>query len=222
MQDIRGDLHIKADIGDIEKFAKACIKRGYSYIAIVADIKNANSYFKRIDSLNKAFKNFKILKSIEVNILKDGSLDAPDNILKKADIVYAAVNSYFNLGKSEQTKRLINAVKNPFVNILAHPTCRILGEREPISFDFKELIETSKKSNVYFEVDARANRADLPDYMIKEAKDRGAKFSISSNASTIEELSVIKYGLFQARRGWLERTDVINTKSLQILLSSLF
>jgi len=211
MQDIKGDLHIKADIDDIKEFVKASIQRGYSYIAIVADSKNANSYFKRIDTLNRTFKNFKILKSVEVEILKDGSLDANEDILKQADIVHIFMNSYFNLDKSKQTKRLIKAIKNPFVDILAHPTCRILGKREPISFDFRELTKVAKESGVSFEIDARANRADLPDFMIKEAKERGVKFSISSVASTIEELSVIKYGLFQARRGWLEARDVINT-----------
>ena len=211
MQDIKGDLHINCNIKDIKSLANEAIKKGYSYIGVSIDKKSIKESIKIIDTLNKSFNNFRILKTMEVAILEDGSLEIKESILKELDIVHAAIKSAFDLDKTIQTARLIKAINNPLVNIISHLTARVINKQEPISFDFKKVIESGVKREIYFEIDARANRADMPDYMIKEAKVLGAKFSIASNASSADELANIKYGVFQARRGWLEKDDVINT-----------
>ena len=229
--DIKGDLHMHTIFSDgknsIEEMAKRAIELNYSYIAIsdhaskMAIIKglerdNFYKYIEEIDKLNQNFKNFKILKSAEVDILEDGSLALEDELLKELDLVIGAIHTKFRLTKEQQTKRLLKAFKK--INILAHPTGRIVGKREGIDFDFTQICQSALDNNIILEINAQPTRMDLKDNLILEAKKRGIKFSIATDAHAVTELNFMKYGINQARRGWLEKSDVVNTLSLDELL----
>jgi DNA polymerase (family 10) len=167
----------------------------------------------KIERLNAEIDDFKILKSIEVDILKDGSLDLPDDILKKLDLTIGAVHSGFDLPRDKQTERILRAMDNGHFNILAHPTGRLINEREPYAVDMERLMKGAKERGCCMELNAHPDRLDLNDIFCKMAKDMGIKIAISTDAHTTDGLDDMRIGIGQARRGWLEAKDVLNTRS---------
>ena len=238
--DILGDLQIQTNWTDggnsIAEMAEVARRMGYEYIAITdhtktlamtggLDEKKLARQGKEIDKLNSKSKiqnpKFKILKSAEVNILKDGSLDIKNEALAKLDIVSAAVHSNFNMTRSEMTERIVRAMQNPYLNILFHPTGRIIGRRPAYQIDIGAVIAAAIKYGVALEINAYPNRLDLKDEYIRKAVEAGAKLVIDTDAHDASHLAFMKYGVAQARRGWAKKTDILNTGSADELLKSL-
>jgi len=234
LKDINGDFHCHTnwDGGEhsILEMAETAISLGYKYIGIAdhtqslkiengLDEKRLIEQRKEIDSLNKSFKereiDFTILQGSEVDILKDGSLDINDKTLKILDYVSASVHSNFKMGKREMTKRIIKAIEHPLVKILNHPTGMILGKRGEYEVDIEEVLKAAKKNNVALEMNSY--RSDLGYQTAKMAKEMGIKLTIGSDAHNKKELVDIQFGVYQARRGWLEKGDVLNALSLEEL-----
>jgi len=166
--------------------------------------------WKEIGKLSKRFK-IKILRGSEVEILKDGSLDYPDEILKELDIVVGAVHSGFSVPKKKMTERIITALENRYLDILAHPSGRLLGKRKAYEVDFGKVFDTAVANGKVMEINSQPSRLDLNDELILLAKGFGLKFCISTDSHSIFDLAFIRYGLGQARRGWLEKQAVVNT-----------
>ena len=235
-QDLKGDLQIQTNWTDgansIEEMAEAAMKIGLEYIAITdhtkrlamthgLDEKRIQKQWAEIDRLNKKFGGkIKILKSTECDILKDGSMDLPDNILAKCDIVGASVHSLFNLPKKEQTERIKRAMSNPNVDIIFHPTGRILNKRAPYEVDMEELIRHAKKTSTILEINA-SDRADLKDEYIRKCVNEGVKMAIDSDSHAVSHYEWLEYGIAQARRGWAEKKDIINAWPLEKMLTML-
>ena len=239
-QDLLGDLQVQTNWSDgtfsIEEMALSAYRFGLKYIAITDHTKNLSvangldekrilKQIKEIDKINDKFKkqgiNFTILKGSECDILKDGSLDLPDEILKKLDIVGASVHTYFNLSKAEQTQRIIKAMQNPNVDIIFHPTGRVLQKREAYEVDIDEIIKTAKETKTVLEIDAYPERLDLKDEYIKKCVEGGVKMSIDSDAHSKEHYEYLKYGIAQARRGFAKKIDIINAWPLSKMLKFL-
>ena len=233
MKDIKGDLHVHSNWTDgnntIEEMAKAAKKRGYRYIAIcdhspTVGITNGLTaekllkQIKEIARLNRKFKDFKILKGIEVDIRSNSKLDLEDEILKKLDLVVAAVHTKFSQPKDEMTKRIIKAIENPNVDILAHPTGRLIGKREPYQVDMDKIMDACKANGKVLELNAYPERLDLSDINCRKAKEKGIKIAISTDAHADAHLEWMKFGVATARRGWIEPQDVISTLPVAKLL----
>ncbi|HLB42832.1 MAG TPA: DNA polymerase/3'-5' exonuclease PolX [Gammaproteobacteria bacterium] len=236
LNDIRGDLHSHTNATDgihhLEAMVNAAKTLGYEYIAITdhskhltvargLDKKALLQQIRQIDKLNQKFKKFVILKAIELDILEDGSLDLPSDVLKELDCRVCSVHSKFNLSFKQQTERIIRAMDNPLFNILAHPTGRLINKREPYPFDLEKIMQAAKERGCILELNAQPVRLDLDAIHCQMAKEIGVRISISSDAHSIEQLNYMKLGIFQARRGWLEKSDVINTRPLSALKSLL-
>ncbi len=224
--DIRGDLHIHtnwsdgtSDIREVVNYARLL---GLEYIAITDHSKSLTiakgldetrllEQIKQVKEINASFTDIEVLCGIEVDILEDGSLDISDEVLKQLDIVVASIHTRFNMKKQEMTKRIVNALKNPYVNVLGHPTGRMLGERDPYEFDLEEVINVAIKNKVAFEVNAYPQRLDLSDVYIKRVIEAGCKIAINTDSHVPTQMSNIKYGVFCARRGWAEKKDCINS-----------
>ncbi len=236
-KDLKGDLQIQTNWSDgknsIEEMAKAAIERGLEYIVITdhtkrlamtngLDEKRIQMQWKEIDEVNRrlqrANRKFKILKGTECDILKDGILDLPDKILSKLDVVGVSVHSYFNLTKEDQTERIKRAIQNPNVDILFHPTGRLINKREPYVLDMEEIIKTAKKTRTVLEINAFPDRLDLKGDHIKKCVELGVKMAIDTDAHSIHHLSYLEYGVAQARRGWAKRSDIINAHPLEKML----
>lgn len=234
LSDIKGDLQVHTIYSDgvhsIKEMAEAAIKLGYEYILITDHTKTVGitngmdedkikRQMEEIDSLNAELKtqklNFRILKGVECDIRKDGSLDLPDKILEQLDIVLGAIHTSFNM---DQTKRLISACQNPNIDIIAHPTGRKLGERDPYPVDLDKVMDVCKKTNTVLELNAFWDRLDLNDVNCMKAKEKGVLISIGTDAHHKLELNNMDYGIKTARRGWLEKENVVNTLSLEKLL----
>ena len=173
---------------------------------------------EEIDRINEKLKGFQILKGTEVDILTDGKLDFPEKILEKLDIVVAAIHSGFKQDKAKMTKRIIRALENPFVNILAHPSGRLLGARDPYEVEMDELMEAAKKYGKALEINAYFERLDLDDVHCRKAKEMGIRVGIGTDAHHLDQMWMISLGVAVARRGWLETKDVLNTLSLKEIL----
>lgn len=236
LKEIRGDCHMHTTTSDgknsIEEMARAAKDKGYNYIAITEhsqalriagglDEKALAAHLRRIDEANRRVNGIRILKGIEVDILGDGTLDLKNDILNECEVVIASVHSRFNLSEKEMTKRIIRGIKNRQVNILGHPTGRLILEREPYRVDLEEVIKVASGEGVVMEINAHPRRLDLNDIHARMAKDMGAKLIINTDAHSISQLGLMKYGVFTARRGWLEKEDVINTYTLKKLLTFL-
>ena len=174
-----------------------------------------------IDRINTKFKDISILKGTECDILKDGSLDLPNKILAKLDVVGVSVHSYFNMSRHDMTKRIIKAISNPHVDIFFHPTGRIINKRAPYEVDMDEVIAAAKRTGTVLEANAYWQRLDLKDEYIRKAVSAGVKIAIDSDAHSIAGLNVLHYGIAQARRGWTEKRSVINTYPLKQMLKAL-
>jgi DNA polymerase (family 10) len=225
--DIRGDLHVHTNVTDghntLEEMADAASKKGYEYLAVTEHSRHVTvarglkpeqlaRRIKEIDRLNVRSKIL-LLKSIELDILDDGSLDLPDDILKELDLTVCSVHYKFNLPRQKQTERIIRAMDNPYVNILAHPTGRLINEREPYEIDMERIMRAARERGCFMELNAHPDRLDLLDSDCKMAKDLGIKVAISTDAHRISDLEFMRFGIGQARRGWLEAKDVLNTRS---------
>lgn len=238
LKDIKGDLQIQTNWTDgansIEEMARKAKELKYEYIAITdhtkslamthgSDEKKLLKQIKEIEKINSKFGigGVKILSGAEVNINKDGTLDIDDAALERLDFVGAAIHSHFRLSKEEQTNRLIKAMENKHIDIIFHPTGRIINKREPIELDMERIFETAAKTKTILEINGYPNRLDLKDDYIKTAKDYGIKFMINTDSHTKNQMHLMEYGIFQARRGWLEKKDVLNTLTLNELLDIL-
>lgn len=236
LSDIRGDLHCHTHATDgnasLQQMIRAAQALGYEYIAITdhsqhltvahgLDKKAILAQIKSIDKLNSTLNDFRILKSMEIDILEDGTLDMPEEVLKELDLTVCSIHSKFNLSQKKQTERVLRAMDNPYFTILAHPTGRLINHREPYAIDVERIIRGAKERGCVLELNAQPDRLDLNDVYCKMAKEIGAKMVISSDAHSPEQFSVMQYGIYQARRGWLEKGDVLNTLSLKALLKGL-
>ena len=230
--DIRGDLHMHTRYSDgkngIEEMAKAAKELGYDYIAITdhsqrltvakgLDEKRALEEIEQIRQIDEKIDGITILAGMEVDILEDGSLDMSDEVLSQLDVVLVAVHYKFNLSKEQQTRRILKAFENPYVNILAHPTGRMIGVREPIALDMETILAKAKEYNIHMEINAQPERLDLTDIHAKMAKEMGVKMAINTDSHNLFSLHYMEYGVNQARRGWCEKIDIINTRSLKEL-----
>lgn len=228
--DIRGDLHVHSGWSDgtatIADMAAAARARGYEYLAITdhgrhltngLDHGRLSHQIEEIDRLNDALDGFTILKGVEVDILPDGTLDLPDTVLSRLDVVVAAVHAQLDLPAEAQTRRILSAMQNPHVSILAHPTGRLIGERDPYAADFDRIIAAARNAGCHLEINADPNRLDLDDVHAQAAKAAGAKVAISSGARSPDAMARMRFGVDQARRGWLSADDAINTRPLREL-----
>ena len=229
LSDVRGDLHVHSDWTDgtvpIAGMAEAAQARGYDYIALTdhsrrvamthgLDPARLVRQIHEIDRLNEKFKNFTILRGIEVDILRDGRLDLPDSSLEKLDVVVAAVHLHFDLPRQAQTERVVRALENRHVSILAHPTGRLIGQREPYDIDMDAVISAARKAGCYLEINAEPDRLDLNDLHAHAAKLAGVKLAVSTDAHSIDAFQCMRFGIDQARRAWLTANDVLNTRPL--------
>lgn len=232
MKDVKGDFHIHTwesdGINSIEEIVVAAQKRGYQYIAITDHSKSLNiargldeerlmEQIKEIEQINQKLNDITVLKGTEVDIKSDGTLDISNEVLQRLDIVIAAIHSGLKQDRKQLTERLRKAMENPLVNIIAHPTGRIIGYREPYDIDVQEIIQIASKTNTALEINASPERMDLNDIYVKSAKEQGVMLSIGTDAHQISSLDDIDYGLAIARRGWLEKENLLNTFSLQQL-----
>lgn len=232
LNNIRGDLHSHTDASDgrntLKEMAQAAEKLGYAYLAITdhsrrlkvahgLDEKRLLAQIKAIDRLNEKLDKIVLLKSIELDILEDGTLDLPDGILKQLDFTLCAVHHKFNLPRKKQTERILRAMDNPHFHILAHPSGRLIDKREACDIDLEKIIEGAKERGCCLEVDSQPERLDLSDEGCRMAKEMGVKLSIASDAHSVEGLALMRFGVDQARRGWLEAKDVINCLPLRKL-----
>jgi DNA polymerase (family 10) len=226
LKDIRGDLQMHTSATDgknsITEMAEKAKEMGYEYIAITdhskavrvaggLDEKELAKHLKAIAKANGKISGIQVLAGVEVDILTDGMLDLKDDILKECQVVLASVHSRFNMEEKEMTRRIIRAIQNPHVHILAHPTGRLILEREPYRVNLKEVIQAAIDSGVVLEINAYPDRLDLRDVDAQMAKAMGAKLVISTDAHSTVQLDLMKFGVFTARRGWIEGRDVINT-----------
>lgn len=239
LKDIQGDLHVHTDWTDgnntIEEMAQAAKKRGYRYIAIcdhspTIGITNGltserlSQQMEQIDQINKKItqkkggKNFRILKGIEVDIRSNGQLDFEDDVLKELDVVVGAVHTKFTQSKDEMTKRIVKTIENPNVDIIAHPTGRLIGKREPYQVGMDKIMDACKTNGKVLELNAYPERLDLSDLNCRKAKEKGVKIAISTDAHSNAHLEWMSFGVATARRGWIESEDVVNTLPLTRLL----
>jgi DNA polymerase (family 10) len=236
MKDIKGDLHCHSNASDgkstLEDLADAALRRGHEYLAISDHSKRVTiargldevrlrKQIEQINRLNERLKGIRLLKSIEVDILEDGTLDLPPGVLRELDLVICAIHYNRSLSRYRQTERVLRAMGNPYCHILAHPTGRMIGKREPYEIDMEKLMREAKKGGWYMEINARPERLDLPDTACKMANEMGVKLAISTDAHSTKDFDFLRYGLWQARRGWTEAADVLNThrwKELKRLL----
>lgn len=235
--ELQGDLQVQTDWTDgaasIEEMAKAAMKLGRKYIAVTdhtkrlamthgLDDKRILKQMAEIDRLNKKFAGkIKILKGTECDILKNGSMDLSDSTLSRLDVVGASVHSLFNLSKKEQTERIIRAIKNPNVDIIFHPTGRIIQKRAAYEVDIDALIKAAKATKTVLEIDAYPDRLDLKDEHIRKCVEAGVKMSIDSDSHSPQHLSFLEFGIAQARRGWATKEDIVNAWSLDKMLKLL-
>jgi DNA polymerase (family 10) len=227
--DLKGDLHTHTKATDgrntIQEMAEAARARGLEYLAITdhsrrltmakgLDPKRLFEQIEEIDRLNATSIGITLLKGIEVDILEDGSLDLPDEDLRQLDLVVGAVHSHFRLSRQKQTERIMRAMDRPCFTILAHPSGRLIDEREPYEVDMPRLIRHARARGCFLEVNAHPIRLDITDTDCQTAKEEGVMVSINSDAHSVLDFEHLRYGVGQARRGWLERKDVLNARPL--------
>lgn len=233
LADLRGDLHMHTAESDgestIAELAAAAQERGYEYIAITEhskrlamvnglDEKRLLRQADEIDRINDKLDGMRVLKGIEVDILEDGSLDLPDSVLARLDVVAASIHSHFKLSGDRQTERVLRAMDRPHFTFFSHPTGRLLLERPAYEIDMARVIAKAKDRGCYLELNAHPLRLDLTDTFCRVAREQGVLVSINTDAHAILDLDNIRWGVGQARRGWLEKKDVLNTRTLKQLL----
>ncbi len=232
VDDVRGDLHVHTNASDgrntLREMALAAKKRGLEYIAITdhskhlgvakgLDVPRLLAHMEQIDKLNEELAGITLLKGIEVDILQDGGLDLPDDVLGKLDLVVGAVHDHFELPREQQTARILRAMDHPHFTLLAHPSGRLIGERAPYDVDIERVIRHAKERGCFLEVNCHPERLDLIDTHCQMAKAVGVLLSINTDAHSALDFDNLRFGVGQARRGWLEKKDVLNTRSLREL-----
>ena len=236
LEDIRGDLQMHTTATDgknsIEEMATAAKVLGYQYIALTdhskavtvangMDEKRTLQQIAKIRDAQKRVPGIRILAGIEVDILKDGSLDLDDEVLAQLDVVVVSIHSYMNLDRTAMTARLLAAIENPYTQIIAHPTGRLLLRRDGFDYDMERILDAAAQHGVAMECNAYPDRLDLRDVHLRMAKERGVKVVISTDAHSTTHLPFMRYGVTTARRGWLEKQDVLNTLPTQQFLAAL-
>jgi DNA polymerase (family 10) len=229
ISDIRGDLHCHTKATDgrdtLEAMARAAAARGYEYIsandhtrrvsiAHGMDRRRLLQQVRAVDRLNAKLQGIVVLKSAEVDILDDGSLDLPDVVLKELDFTVCAIHYGLNRSREKQTERILRAMDNPYFTILAHPTGRLINAREPYDIDLERVLTAARERGRILEVNAHPDRLDLDDQGCRMAKEAGVRLAISTDAHRVADLGFMRFGIDQARRGWLEPDDVVNTRRL--------
>jgi DNA polymerase (family 10) len=232
LDDIRGDLHCHTDASDgrhsMREMVEAAIDMGHDYLAItdhskamtVANGLDADALREQaelIAELDDEFDEITLLRSCEVDILEDGSLDLDDGILGELDIVVCSIHSKMDLDQDAQTERLISAIEHPECDIIGHPTGRLIASREAYDVDMEAVMDAAREHGVALELNAQPERLDLDDRLCKQAKEAGVAIVLSTDAHATNEFTNLKFGVNQARRGWLEASDIINTRSLDDL-----
>lgn len=236
LEDIKGDLHVHSSWSDgshsFDELVEAAREHGYAYFALTdhsrglavargLTIERLMDQKKEIDALNRKLKDFRILQSTEVDIRSDGTLDFPDDVLEKLDLVVASIHSGFRQSAQQLTGRMVAAMKNPFVSIIGHPSGRLIGEREAYELDMEQVLKTAKETGTAFEINAYPLRLDLNDTFARRAKEMGIPIVINTDTHTIDQFDYMSYGVSIARRGWLGKADVVNTLGLRMLLKKL-
>jgi DNA polymerase (family 10) len=232
LSDLRGDLHAHTNATDghdsLRDMAQAAKDLGLEYLAITEHSRRLSvahgldplrlaKQCDEIDRLNAQLHGITLLKGIEVDILEDGSLDLPDPVLARLDLVVGAVHSRFDLSRARQTGRILRAMDHPHFTLLAHPCGRLIGQREPYDVDMLRIIRHARERGCCLELNAHPERLDLLDSQCQSAKEEGVLVSINSDAHSTFDFANLKYGIGQARRGWLEKADVLNTRPLGAL-----
>lgn len=232
LKDLRGDLHAHSKATDghntIKEMAQAAREFGFEYLAITEhsrhltvahglDEKRLLKQLEEIDKLNEKLQGITLLKGIELDILEDGQLDLPDKVLAKLDLVVGAVHSKFHLSRAKQTERILRAMDHPHFTILAHPTGRLLETRDAYDVDMPRIIRHARERGCYLELNAQPDRLDLLDTYCHMAKAEGVLISVNSDAHSVNDFDNLEYGIGQARRGWLEKEDILNTRSFSQL-----
>ena len=232
--DLRGVLHVHSTWSDgqntLREMAEACTARGLTYLGITDHSKaaayaggltedNLRRQHEEIDRLNEEYAGrLRILKGTECDILKDGTLDYADDVLASLDFVVASIHSNFNLSPQEQTRRMLHAISNPYVNIIGHPTGRILLGRAGYTLDMEAVIDAAAAQGVCIEINAHPSRLDMDWRFVHRARNKGMKIPIDPDAHTLEGLDDMRYGIGIARKGWLSANDVLNTMETEKLL----
>lgn len=237
LDDIRGNLHTHTTDTDgrysLQDMVEAARQLGYDYLAITdhskavtvakgLDKKRLARQIKAIDRLNATLKGFRVLKGIEVDILENGALDLDEGILKELDVVVGSIHSRFKLSRKKQTERVLRAMDHPCFHILGHPTGRLINKRAAYEIDMEQVVKAARQRGCFLELNAQPERLDLSDGHCQMAKEAGVKIAISTDAHATSDLEFMRFGIDQARRGWLEPNDVLNTRSwtdLEKLLS---
>ncbi|HEX3010922.1 MAG TPA: DNA polymerase/3'-5' exonuclease PolX [Syntrophomonadaceae bacterium] len=233
VSDLKGDLHVHSDWSDgtrkIAELAYYAQKSGYSYLAVTDHSKSLpisgglnserlSAQARVIDELNATLKNFRILKGIEADILRDGTLDFDDNILDKLDIVVASIHSNFKLNRDEQTARILKAIENKNVNIIGHLTGRLLNRRSGYEVDLDRILKAAALNKVALEINSHPDRLDIDEDTVRKACGAGVKIAINSDAHDLNEFANLRYGISVARRGWAQKKDIINTMDINEIL----
>jgi DNA polymerase (family 10) len=236
LADIRGDLQMHTTASDgrnsIEEMGEAAKKLGYEYIALTdhskavtvangMDDKRTLAQIKKIRAAQERAPGIRLLAGIEVDILKNGLLDLSNEVLAQLDVVVASIHSFMNLDREAMTDRILAAIENPYTQILAHPTGRLLLRRESFAYDVEKVLDAAKKNGVAVECNAYPDRLDFNDVHLRMARERGVKVVISTDAHSTTHFGVMKYGVITARRGWLEKKHVLNTLPLTEFLAAL-
>ena len=236
LRDIKGDLQMHTTASDgkntIEEMAEAARELGHEYIAITDHSKAVTvangltekrmvEHIKKLRAADEKGLGIRVLAGSEVDILKDGSLDYSDEILAQLDVVVCSIHSYFNLDRAAMTERMLAAIENPYTQIIGHPTGRLLMKRDPIDYDVEKVLDACAKHGVAMECNSYPDRLDLKDVYLRMCKERGVKVVISTDSHVAANLSFIRYGVVMARRGWLEKKDVINTLPTEEFLGAL-
>jgi DNA polymerase (family 10) len=228
LDDIRGDLQLHSTWSDgshtIEEMARACQRMGYEYCAITdhskstriargLDIHAFTRQWDEIARVRQRLDGYMVLAGVELDILPDGSLDLPSDVLERFDIVVASMHSKLDMTKTQMTKRLLKALSHPAVEILAHPTGRQIRKRQPIAVDLDTVFHAAKEYDVALELKAQPQRLDLSDVQVYRARELGVRIAIDTDAHSVDQLHFMQYGIDQARRGWLEREHVLHAMS---------
>ena len=236
LKDMKGDLQMHTTASDgknsIEEMAEAARKLGHQFIAITdhskavtvangLDEKRMAAHIKEIHKASDKGLGIRVLAGAEVDIMKDGSLDYSDELLAQLDVVVCSIHSYFNLDRAAMTERMLAAIENPYTQIIAHPTGRLLLRRDPFDYDMEKILEACARHGVAMECNSYPDRLDLKDVYLRMCKDRGVKVVISTDSHNAGNLAFIRYGVTMARRGWLEKKDVINTFPTEQFLTAL-
>ena len=228
VSDIRGDLHVHTNATDgrhsLKQMAEAAKELGYEYLAITdhskrvtvahgMDEKRLRKQIAAIDRLNDELTGIRVLKGVEVDILESGKLDLTNSVLEQLDLTVCAIHTGLGLSRDRQTERIIRAMDNPHFNVLAHPAGRLINQRAPLDIDIERVMRAAIERRCYLELNGQPDRLDLDDVHCRMAKDMGLKLAISTDAHSADNLTFMRFGVDQGRRGWLEPDDVLNTRS---------